>query len=506
MRWPIIKGASMHYSALRLIFLFLIVTQFFPAFYPSSAFAVQEVAGKAESSDASSKEINGLWVGVLNLNGMKMRFVLKVTRGADGALAVKMGSPDQGIKDMPMDSITCQDGLVRFGAKAFGIFYEGKLNKEGTEISGQLKQGPTSIPLIFKHADSVPTLNRPQDPVRPFPYDEEEVAYENRKDGVRLAGTLTIPRTKGPFPAVLLITGSGSQDRDETIAGHRPFLILADHLTRLGIAVLRVDDRGMGSSSIGNDPFNVTSVNFEEDVMVGIEFLKGRKEIDAGKIGLIGHSEGGMIASMVAAKSKDIAFIVIMAGPGQIGEDLILLQTELLNKARGMSNEVIVQGNLALQRAFAIVKEEKENSAAEKRIKEALAKQVAEMTQEQRDAFAPMQKEINAWIPLYVHPWFRFFISFNPRPVLMKVSCPVLAINGERDLQVSAKENLAGIVEALKDGENKDYKVVSLPNLNHLFQTCRTGTISEYGQIEETISPVALKTISDWILAKLQKG
>jgi uncharacterized protein len=505
MRWPIIKGDFMRYMALRLIFLFLIVTQFFLVFYSSSAFAAQEVTGKPESPNASSQEINGLWVGVLNFNGMKMRMVLNVTRGADGALAVKMDSPDQGVKDIPIDSITCQDGLVRFEAKVFGIFYEGKFNKEGTQISGQLKQGPATFPLILKHADNAPTLSKPQDPVRPFPYDEEEVTFENRKDGVRLAGTLTIPRTKGPFPAVLLITGSGGQDRDETIAGHRPFLILADHLTRLGIAVLRVDDRGMGGSSIGNDAFNVTSLNFAEDVMAGIEFLKGRKEIDAGKIGLIGHSEGGMIASMVAAKSKDVAFIVMMAGPGQIGEDLILLQTEILNKARGMSNEVNVQMNLALQRAIAIVKEEKENSVAEKRIKETLTKQVAEMTQEQRDAFAPMQAEINAWIPFYVHPWFRFFISFNPRPVLMKVSCPVLAINGERDLQVSAKENLSGIAEALKDGENKDYKVVSLPNLNHLFQTCQTGTISEYGRIEETISPVALKTISDWILTKLQK-
>jgi uncharacterized protein len=331
------------------------------------------------------------------------------------------------------------------------------------------------------------------------------VTYENRKDGVRLAGTLTIPRSKGPFPAVLLITGSGGQNRDETIAGHRPFLVLADHLTRLGIAVLRVDDRGMGGSSIGNDPFNVTSVNFSDDVMAGIEFLKSRKEIDTGKIGLIGHSEGGMIASMIASKTKDVAFIVMMAGPGQVGEDLLLLQTELLSKARGMSNEVIAQGDLALRRAFAIVKEEKENSVAEKKIRESLAKQVAEMAQEQRDAFAPMQAEINNWIPLYVHPWFRFFLSFNPRPVLMKVSCPVLAINGERDLQVSAKENLSGIAEALRLGENKDYKVVSFPNLNHLFQTCRTGTLSEYGQIEETISPVALKTISDWILTKLQK-
>jgi pimeloyl-ACP methyl ester carboxylesterase len=372
------------------------------------------------------------------------------------------------------------------------------LNEGGTEISGTLKQGAALMPLVFKRTDVAPTLSRPQDPVKPYPYDEEEVSYENKTDSVHLAGTLTLPRSKGPHPAVLLITGSGSQDRDETVARHRPFLVLADYLTRHGIAVLRVDDRGMGGSSPGTP--NDTSENFAGDVLAGVEYLKTRKEINPKEIGLAGHSEGGMIAPMVAVRSPDVAFIVIIAGLGQTGADVILKQNELTLKANGVSDWRIEQTLIALKRTFAILKAEPDNIVAERRITDSLATQVAAMTAEQKKAFAPDEATLKAGSSVFLIPWFRFFLAYDPRPTLMRVSVPVLAINGERDQQVSAKENLDLIAAALKAGGNKDYTTAALPKLNHLLQTSQTGALSEYEQIEETIAPVALETITSWIV------
>jgi pimeloyl-ACP methyl ester carboxylesterase len=337
-------------------------------------------------------------------------------------------------------------------------------------------------------------LNRPQEPKKPYPYDEEEVAYENKRDGVKLAGTLTFPRGKGPFPTVLLITGSGPQDRNESLLGHKPFLVLADYLTRQGIAVLRVDDRGMGGST-GSVP-NSTTENFAADVMAGIEFLKTRKEIDPKRIGLIGHSEGGMIAPLVAAQNGDVAFIVLMAGAGVTGEEILYLQGAMIMKASGAS-----AGQLAKQRAtqesmFKILKEEKDPAAAEKRLREELSKSLTE--EEKKKA----EQAIAAQIKLVNTSWFRFFLTLDPRPALRKVKCPVLALNGENDLQVPANENLREIEAALKAGGNNDVTIARLPKLNHLFQTSETGSPNEYIKIEETIAPVALRTIGDWILKR----
>ncbi|HEY7545261.1 MAG TPA: alpha/beta fold hydrolase [Blastocatellia bacterium] len=346
--------------------------------------------------------------------------------------------------------------------------------------------------------------SRPQEPRLPYPYDEQEVVYENKKDGVQIAGTLTLPRSKGLVPAVLLITGSGPQDRNETLLGHKPFLVLADHLTRLGIAVLRVDDRGVGKST--GKFSEATSEDFAADVLAGVEYLKTRKEINPRRIGLIGHSEGGLIAPMVAAKSTDIAFIVMMAGQGLTGEEILYLQGALISKADGVSDDFIAQNRAMQERVFAIVKREKDGVVAERKIREEavsfreIAASKAEATEEQKKTINVIAAAIESQAKFVVLPWFRFFLTYNPRPALMKVKCPVLAINGEKDLQVPAKENLAAIRQALEAGGNKDYTSLALPNLNHLFQTCRTGAISEYAQIEETISPVALNTISNWIL------
>jgi len=268
-----------------------------------------------------SRAIEGNWLGTLAVSGVKLRLVLKVAKTSAGYTA-KLDSIDQGPNDLPIDSITLTENKMSFSAARFGMSYEGTLNEKADEISGIFKQSASATPFVFNRITEIPKNKRPQDPSKPYPYAEEEVSYQNVKDNIKLAGTLTLPRTTGKHPAVILITGSGGQDRDETIAGHRPFLVLADYLTRRGIAVLRVDDRGIGGS--GGGSLSETTENFAGDVLAGIEYLKTRKEINPQQIGLVGHSEGGIIAPMVAARSKEAAFTLMLSGMGKTGEKLLL--------------------------------------------------------------------------------------------------------------------------------------------------------------------------------------
>jgi uncharacterized protein len=445
--------------------------------------------------------IEGNWSGAVEAGGIRLRLVFKVSKTATG-LQAKFDSVDQGATDLDVDTVTVEDRLVKFEAKKYGFRYEGKLNDQGDEMNGILYQGPASLPLVLKRVADVPTISRPQDPKKPYPYTEEEVSYRNEKDNIKLAGTLTLPRGGGSHPAVVLITGSGAQDRNETIAGHRPFLVLADHLTRNGIAVLRVDDRGVGGSEPGSPM--ATSDNYAGDVLAGVQFLKSRKEINAKKIGLIGHSEGGMIAPIAAARSTDVAFIVLLAGAGQRGEDVIYSQTELIQKAMGTDPEVITEAIALQKRIHAIVKAQEDGKRIGDLVNEDMTRFVAGLNESQRRAFVPIESTMKALSPMYQTAWFRYFIMFDPAPVLKKVTVPVLALNGEQDLQVPWKENLDLIAAALKAGNNKDFTTKSFPKLNHLFQTSQTGALSEYGKIEETMSPEVLNTIAEWILKRKQ--
>ena len=347
--------------------------------------------------------------------------------------------------------------------------------------------------------------HRPQEPEPPYPYDEQEVSFLNEKDQVRLAGTLTLPKSDGPFPAVILITGFGPQDRNDSVFGHKPFLVLADHLTRLGIAVLRVDDRGVGEST-GNFS-EATSQDFAADVLAAIAYLKTRSEIAHDRVGLVGHSEGGLIASMVAAQSRDVAFVVMMAGPGLKGDQIVVGAAGADYKGGWMSDEVVAEIRAAQERIFDIIKHEKDLAVLETKIrKEAgvfcdLAARIrADAPESKKETAETVAAAIESQTQLFLSPWFRFYLMYDPRTSLMRVKCPVLAVNGERDIEVPARENLEAIGQALESGGNKDHTIQAMPNLNHLFQTAETGAISEYEQIEETLSVSALDTVSNWIL------
>lgn len=453
----------------------------------------------ALSSD--NEAIEGIWQGTLKVSGMELRIIFKISQGPEGILTATMDSPDQGAKNIPIDEVIFENGNLRLEIRsAMGIF-EGKLKDDGLTIEGEWKQSGQSFPLVLKRVDKPAEVRRPQEPKKPYPYEEEEVAYENKEAAVKLAGTLTIPRQEGPFPAILLISGSGPQDRNETILGHHPFLVLADYLTRCGMAVLRVDDRGVGKSS--GDFTQATSEDFASDVLAGVEYLKSRKEIDPKKIGLIGHSEGGIIAPMVAVQSSDIAFIILMAGTGLTGEEILYLQAALIARVEGASDEAIAK-NLSLQKQmFTVLKEESDDAVAEKRLRTIFENAISQLELSEKEKEIA-EANTKAEIQRVLSPWFRYFLTYDPRPTLIKVKCPVLAINGEKDLQVPPKENLAAIEEALKAGGNKNYTIKELSGLNHLFQTAETGSISEYAKIEETISPTALKIMSDWILEQTE--
>ena len=334
------------------------------------------LAGAGRADDAKPKATTKLdtdaaaaeqaWEGKLSIGaGLSLRIVVHVGKTAEGKLTAKMDSPDQGAKGLKVDTITLDKTTLSFEMKALMGRYEGKLNADGTEAAGTWTQAGNSLPLTLKKTDKATELRRPQTPKAPFPYKAVEVSYPNKTGGVTLAGTLTEPEGPGPFPALILISGSGAQDRDETLFEHKPFLVLADALTRRGVAVLRVDDRGVGGST--GSLSASTSDDFAGDVLAGIAFLKTRSEINPKRVGLMGHSEGGIIAPMVAARSPDVAFIVLLAGTGLPGEEIIYLQGQAILKAMG-ADEKALKLQLDLQkRLFEVVKTEKDQKGCKPR-------------------------------------------------------------------------------------------------------------------------------------------
>ncbi len=445
----------------------------------------------------AKNNIEGIWIGSLKVSVAELRVVFRISRNEDGSLRATMDSPDQGAKDIPVNEVTFKSGKLHLESKVIMGTYDGTLQLDDS-IEGTWQQRGLSFPLKLERTDEAPKLHRPQEPKKPYPYIEEEISYENAEAGVKLVGTLTLPRTGGSFPAVIMISGSGAQDRNETVAGHRPFLVLADYLTRKGIAVLRIDDRGVGSST-GN------LLESTSEDLAGVKFLKARKEIDSKKIGLIGHSEGGIIAPIAAVKSSDVAFIVLLAGMGLTGKEILELQSGLILKSVGASEDVIALEHSSTEQIFEVLRNEEDNLVAEKKIRELMISVLGKLSKEERDALGTSEAAIEIQLKMIVSQWFRFFLEYDPKTTLMKVKCPVLAINGELDLQVPPKENLASIERALKTGGNTNYTIKGLPGHNHLFQRAKTGAISEYARIEETMSPIALEMVYKWILRQTKK-
>lgn len=445
------------------------------------------------------QDITGQWNGELKVQGTQLRLVFNITNTESG-FSSTMDSPDQGAKDIPTTTTSFENSILKITIANAKIEYEGTLG-ENNIIVGTFKQGGQSFQMnLSKEIIEKEKLVRPQEPIKPYSYYSEDITFENKKAGINLAGTLTLPNKEGVFPVVILISGSGPQNRDEELLGHKPFLVLSDYLTKNGIAVLRYDDRGTALSK--GDFKTATSLDFATDVEAGIDYLKTRKEINKKKIGLIGHSEGGIIAPMVASKSKDVAFIILLAGTGIQGDQLLLLQQKLIGKVSGVSDEDLQKNESTNRKAFDIVN--KSNSLEQ--LNTDLTNYIKQTLKDNPNAEKPEGMSDDDFVKLQVNqitnPWMQYFIKYNPVPTLEKVKCPVLALNGEKDLQVPPKENLEAIKKALTKGGNKKVTTKELPNLNHLFQECKTGSPDEYATIEQTFSPIALTEILKWIQAQ----
>lgn len=443
--------------------------------------------------EGSAQEVTGQWNGVLKVPGIELPIVFHVSKDANGNFSSTMDSPDQGANGIPVTKTIFKDGAITFELTPMHVIYNGKL--EGEEIFGTFSQGGQEFSLNLSRKEVAKTkLNRPQEPKAPFEYEVEEVKFSNSKDNVTLAGTLTLPKGKGKFPVVVLISGSGPQNRDEEVMGHKPFLVIADYLTRNGIAVLRYDDRGIGEST--GDFHKGTSADFANDVEAAVAYLKTRKDIQKSHIGLIGHSEGGMIAPMVAARNKDVGFIVLLAGTGVKGSEILLSQQRTIFKASGVSDDEIEQRISTTSDLFDIISKSQSNHL-DRELNDYIEKLVALEGGEKQDAST--REYIEMQLQEISTPWMTYFIKHDPAPVLAKVKVPVLALNGGKDIQVQADLNLPAIKKALMAGENKKVTIKEYPNLNHLFQEATTGFPDEYFKIEQTFSPEVLKDMSDWI-------
>jgi len=448
---------------------------------------------------ASSGKITGDWAGTLSFSGAELRIVFHITGGEDGTLSATMDSPDQGAAGIEVSSVTFDgDSLIMEIAVAQGGFY-GRYDPDSLFVEGEWRQGGFKLPLRLVNAGEIKPIARPQEPKRPFPYSEEEVGFENGEAGITLAGTLTMPEGEGPFTAVVLISGSGPQDRDEALLGHKPFLVLSDHLTRNGIAVLRYDDRGIGQS--GGVYKTATTADFATDALAALEYLMTRREIDVSKAGLIGHSEGGIITAMVAAGSDNVAFIVMLAGPGLKGSEILFAQNIALIELQGASADLVGKRSEQLKLEYGILAGQRGNEETREEIVSVSVPFLERYTSEEREQFGFNEDGVKKRAEILTDPWFRFFMEYDPATALRKVECPVLAMIGDRDIQVDPGKNLPAIEKALSDGGNEEFTVVEMPGLNHLFQTCDTGNPAEYAKIEETMSPAALEMVSGWILS-----
>lgn len=453
----------------------------------------QDQPSTPNSGAAAPGRLAGTWDGSLGAGGMKLRLEL-VVRDSAGGLTGSMRSIDQGNAVAHANLAATGDSLT-VDVPEWHIGFGGVLTPSRDSLRGTFRQGATSMPLTFGRASTPVTAERPQDPKPPFPYAATDVTFES-VPGVRLAGTVIIPQGRGPFPAVVLVTGSGPQDRNEALMGHRPFLVIADYLARHGIASLRYDDRGVAHStgSFGKS----TSEDFAKDAEAAVHYAMRVKGIASNHVGILGHSEGGLIGPMVAAQSRDVAFLVLMSGPGVPGDSILLLQGRLIAIAMGAPPGAAAAATASRRLLIEAVAQAHDSLDAVARLAKAKDSILAAVPNDRRSAAETQLDQATAEL---VSPWFRYFVRYDPRPALRHVHVPVLALGGSLDLQVPAREDLAAIDTALRAGGNRDYRVEELPKLNHLFQTATTGAPSEYGTIEETVAPAALDSIATWINA-----
>lgn len=448
-------------------------------------------------SNLTAQDITGDWNGVLEVMGTQVTLVFHIQE-SDSGYTGTLDSPDQGAMGMPFTAVEYNDNTLILREANIGAFYEGA--PAADSIAGTWNQGGQTFELnMYREKVEKKTYRRPQEPEKPYPYYVEEVTFENKADSLTLAGTLTLPEKSGSFPAVILISGSGPQNRNEEVFGHRPFLVLADYLTRQGIAVLRYDDRGTAEST-GNFG-TATSQDFARDVISAINYLKSRDEIDQSEIGLIGHSEGGLIAPIVVNQTDDVAFMILLAGTGVPGKEISRMQGRTLLDVEVSNRDAY---NQFIDKTVEIASSNK--PADEKR--EELTKHYNN-SKDVLNELLPDGINFDMFVEQQVEgalrPWSQFFYNYDPTTELSKITIPVLSLIGSNDVQVPLEMNHPPIRKALEEAGNRDFTIKELEGLNHMFQESETGSMMEYSEIEQTFSPIALEEILSWIQAHIDK-
>lgn len=474
--------------------------------WEGTAALAQRPPPEAEATPDTIETLIGRWSGGIEQGGaVVLRLVVDIVKSTSGGASATLSSPDQGTSDIPITELTLRGDSVRFDVVSLGGRFRGILNEDQTAMTGVWTQGATSIAMGLSRTAGAVSSVRPQDPIPPFPYREQDVAYVNHADGTRLTGTLTLPPGEGPFPAVLLVSGSGPQDRNGALMGHRPFHVIADHLTRRGIAVLRVDDRGVGGST--GDFMNAALPDRVIDSEAGVSFLHAHTAVDPSRIGIIGYSEGGWVAREIVAGSSPVAFVVLLAAPAVSPLELLLAQAQAMLQASG---EPLVEEQLALtRRTFELIRAEPDDARADAAVRAAMREWLDSLPADHaamfrtRAASDAYQTSLTQTLRIQTTPWFRGLLAHEP-PALESLRVPVLSLFGERDLQVPPTQSAPPSVAAWV--EHADATVCILPQLNHLFQHARTGLPSEYSQIEETFAPQALEAIGRWLEHRFVNG
>ena len=455
-----------------------------------------------------AQDISGSWMGVIPAGGIKLHLVFNIKKTSDTSYSSTLDSPDQKAFGIACNSTYTKKDSLFIGIATIGGGYKGVWDGKDS-ISGTFKQGAGKIGVGLKRMTGAEKTGLAKDPVRPqtpkppYGYYSEDVEYDNADKSLHYGATFTRPNGNAKYPAVIIISGSGTQDRNGSMLGHKPYWVLADYLTKNGIAVLRVDDRGAGKSSLGNDINNKTSLDFSYDVETSLNYLETRPDIDKKHMGLIGHSEGGIIAPMVAARRKDVNFIVMWGAPEIGGAVTFAEQFALPLKEQGMDSVAVDAFKQLNLQIFDLFASSPNHEVLDQKIapvfeawKKAQTQKTLTALNIQDNALTNSFKTFNG---IYDSGWMRYIMSYDPEKDLSKVKCSVLAINGEKDTQVNAAENLGKIKEVLTKSGNKDFKTVEIPGVNHLLQTAKTGDISEYETIQETMSPVAMNIICSWI-------
>lgn len=448
--------------------------------------APEDAGAPDAASPVTDVDLSGTWLGTLQVPPAPLRFVLNMERAESGGWRGTADSPDQGAFGLPITRIDVTGERVVVRLDAAGLVFSGQVSPDGQTLAGVAEQGGTSLPLTLERQPGPLDYRRPQDPVPPFPYDTLEVTFPSEAPGVTLAGTLTWPQGPGPFTTVVLITGSGPQDRNEELLNHRPFLVLADALARANVAVLRYDDRGVAEST--GDFAAATTLDFAADVRGALDYLRSQTTFPVASIGLVGHSEGGLIAPIVADGNADVSFLVLLAGPSVDGATIIISQGRAIAAANGATPAELDVAEAQQRAAFACLDDpDAALDGVDACLRQALASQ------------GVTEPDLSPLLAQLESPWMRWFLTYDPAPVLRRTQIPVLALNGSLDLQVLASLNVPVMQAAFEEAGNARASVSELPGLNHLFQHAVTGSPSEYGLIPETLAPEVLEQIADWI-------